>query len=184
MVTDHYPTYTSVHPAITTQGQVVFNGKLELAWLVVSPANHRASADRFEIASRAHPPRIAIAPGQPKETQDRCVAGGAHTANEVRIVAVQRVGSWPCIPQRVRRASLPRGGQVCQHVLHLLPERPIKASRSLECGHELTQNASAVGGSRAPKPVKAMAFLSYSRIPERTRTPRVDRRLPFPRPRL
>jgi hypothetical protein len=138
-----YPTYTSVQPAITTQAQVVFNGKLGLVWLVVSPANHRASADRFEIASGAHPPRIAIATGQPKETQDRCVAGGAHTTNEVGIVAAQRVGSWACVPQRVRRASSPRGGQVCQHVLHLLPERPIKASRSLECGHELLQLSAA-----------------------------------------
>src|SRR5438552_3754115 len=94
-----YPTYTSAHPTITTQEAGGLQPQsLGLVWLVVSPANHRASADRFEIAAGAHPPRIAIATGQPKETQGRCVAGGAHTANEVRIVAAQRVGSWPCIP--------------------------------------------------------------------------------------
>src|SRR5258708_5413376 len=119
------------------------NGNLGFVWLVVSPADHRPSADRCEIAGGAPPPRIAIATGQTKETRDRSMARGAHTANEVGIVAAQRVGSWACVPQRVRRASSPRGGQVCQHVLHLLPERPIKASRSLECGHELLQLSAA-----------------------------------------
>src|SRR6266852_2510767 len=113
------------------------NGNLRLVWLVVMPANHGASTHRFEVAGGAHSPRLAISPRQGKETQDRSLARGTHRANEVRIVATQRVRSRACVPPRVRRVSSPWSGQMCQHVLHLLPQRPVKASRSLECSDEL-----------------------------------------------
>jgi hypothetical protein len=67
--------------------QVVFNDTLWLVSIFISPADDSASANRMEVAGGAHTFRIAVAPGQRKETQDRCMAPGAPTAHEVRIMA-------------------------------------------------------------------------------------------------
>lgn len=107
--------------------------------VVIAPAGDGAAPDQLEIARRAFAMRVVVPLRQSEKTQHGLPTRRTERSNKVRVVTPQRIGSWPGIPERIRRILSLRRRQMGKQMLHFLPQGPVEADSSFERGDEILE---------------------------------------------